>query len=219
MPFHRLIASVAVLVFTQTVPDTSSAQVPPTAGSMAAGATAATPLRLRGGDAVRLLVQDEPELTGEYPVLADGMVLLPLIGQVRVGGLDFVVVQESVRRAYGAELVGLAVVLEPLIRVRVLGEVRLPGLYLVDATYALEDVVAQAGGLTPSASTREVVLVREGRSERLDVRGAEAGLLAPMQPGDEVLVPRRGWIGEHAPILIGAATSVLAAAVTALLVR
>lgn len=185
---------------------------------MAAGAATA-PLLLRGGDAVRLFVQDEPELTGEYPVLADGTVVLPLIGQVRVGGLDFVAVQEAVRTAYAGELVGLSVVLQPLIRVRVMGEVRLPGLYLVDATYALEDVLAHAGGLMPSASTRDVVLVRAGRSERLDIRSAAARMLAPMQPGDEVLVPRRAWFSEHSPILIGAATSVLAAAITALLIR
>jgi polysaccharide export outer membrane protein len=206
------------MVVPLAAPALSSAQTSAAATSMAAG-TATAPLLLRGGDAVRLFVQDEPELTGEYPVLADGTVVLPLIGQVLVGGLDFVAVQAAVGAAYAEELVGLSVVLQPLIRVRVMGEVRLPGLYLVDATYALEDVVAFAGGLTPSASTRDVVLVRDGRSERLNVHSAEARMLVPIQPGDEVLVPRRAWFGEHAPILIGAATSVLAAAITALLVR
>lgn len=218
MPIHRLITA-AIMIVPLAAPALSSAQTSAAATQSMAAGPATAPLLLRGGDAVRLFVQDEPGLTGEFPVLVDGTVLLPLIGQVLVGGLDFVAVQEAVRAAYAEELVGLSVVLQPLIRVRVMGEVRLPGLYLVDATYALEDVLARAGGLTPWASTADVVLVRDGRSELLNVRSAAARTLAPMQPGDELVVPRRAWFGEHAPILIGAATSVLAAAITALLVR
>jgi protein involved in polysaccharide export with SLBB domain len=173
---------------------------------------------LRAGDAVRLMVKDEPDLAGEYPVLEDGTVLLPLIGLVRVDDTDFADVLRRVRQAYAAELVSAVVVLQPLMRVRVLGEVRQPGLYLVDPTFDLGDVLAQAGGMMPSAATNRVMLVRDGRSERVDMRNGASPVVS-LRPADEIVVPRRSWVSESVPLLIGAGTSVLAAAVTALLVR
>jgi polysaccharide export outer membrane protein len=189
------------------------------AGSQAQSGGEASEFRLRSGDAIRLLVRDEPELTGEYPVLEDGTVLLPLIGLVPVAGVAFEEVESRVRSGYARELVAREVVVQPLLRVQVTGEVRQPGLYLVDATYALGDVVARAGGLTPSANARKVQLRREGRTERHDLGPRGSGVAVPLRPADAVFVPRQGWVGTNAPVLIGAATSVLAAAVTALLVR
>jgi protein involved in polysaccharide export with SLBB domain len=105
------------------------------------------------------------------------------------------------------------------LRVQVTGEVRQPGLYLVDATYGLGDVVARAGGLTPTANAGKVQLRRGGRAERYDLGPRGTGGAIPLRPADAVFVPRQGWIGANSPVLIGAATSVLAAAVTAWLVR
>lgn len=187
-------------------------------GSVSA-AEAAAGYRLRAGDAIRLLIQDEPLLAGEYPVLEDGTVLLPLVGVVRVTDVPFEEVAGRVRTAYDGELVNLAVVVQALVRVRVLGEVRVPGLYLVDATFDLEDVLARAGGLLPSAAARRVQLWRDGRMQRYDVRngiGAPSGFI---RPGDEIVVPRRSWLGESIPMLVGAGASVLAAALTAWIVR
>jgi polysaccharide biosynthesis/export protein len=182
-------------------------------------AAAASGYRLRAGDAVRLYVQDEPTLAGEFPVLEDGTVLLPLIGVVRVTDAEFGTVSARVRAAYAAEFVDLAVVVQPLVRVRVLGEVRVPGLYLVDATFDLEDVLARAGGLAPSAAARRVRLLRGGREYRFDVRNGATVPSGFIRPGDEIVVPRRSWLGESMPLLIGAGASVLAAALTALVVR
>lgn len=182
-------------------------------------AASAARYALRAGDAVRLLVQGEPALAGEYSVLEDGMVLLPLIGLVQVGGTEFGDVARRVRAAYAAELIGATIVLQPLIRVRVLGEVRAPGLYLVDATHSLRDVLARAGGTGPAAAAERVLLVRGGHSETYELDGAAGWPEGALQPGDEVVVPRRNWVRENLPLLIGAGTSMVAAALTALLVR
>lgn len=173
--------------------------------------------RLRAGDAIRLMVHDEPELAGEYTVLENGTVLLPLIGLVEVSGAEFSDVARRVRAAYASELVAATIVVQPLIRVRVLGEVRVPGLYLVDATYGMRDVVARAGGLSPAAAPDRILLVREGGTQTYEPESMEPGLV--LQPGDEIVVPRRGWVRENLPVLVGAGTSVIAAALTALLVR
>jgi polysaccharide biosynthesis/export protein len=175
--------------------------------------------RLRAGDALRMAVHNEPGLTGEYPVLEDGTVLLPLVGLVHVAGTEFGDVVRRVRAAYAAELLNATLVLQPLVRVRVLGEVRLPGLYLVDATYGMRDVVAEAGGTTPSAVPNRVLLVREGRAQSFHLERGPAGEQPVVKPGDEIIVPRRSWVRENLPILVGAGTSVVAAALTAWLVR
>ena len=175
--------------------------------------------RLRPGDVVRLAVKNEPTLGGEYPVWSDGSILLPLIGVVRVAGLEFSAVEREVRTRFARELTDAVLVLSPAVRVAVLGEVRLPGLYLLDGTFDLSDALARAGGLTQYAASGRVTLMRNGRGERLQAVGNTPVLPGGMQPGDQILVGRRSWLQENSPLLLGAGTTLLATAITALLVR
>jgi protein involved in polysaccharide export with SLBB domain len=175
--------------------------------------------RLRPGDLVRLAVKDEPTLAGEYPVWTDGTVLLPLIGVVRVEGVEFSAVEREVRARFARELTDAVLVLSPSVRVSVLGEVRIPGLYMLDGTFDLSEALARAGGLTQFAAPGRVTLMRNGRVERLQAVDNTPVLSGSLQPGDQILVGRRSWLKENSPLLLGAGTSVLAAAITALLVR
>lgn len=175
--------------------------------------------RLRPGDAVRLAVKNELELSGEYPVLSDGTVLLPLVGIIQVSGLAFGAVEERVRAAFARELADPVLALMPVVRVAVLGEVRVPGLYLMDGTFDVTEALARAGGLTPSGSMERIALLRDGRSERLQPTGDTPLPLVTIQPGDQLVVGRRSWFAENTNVLIGAGTSVLVAAITTLLVR
>ena len=213
----RMFTLPLALAIQAVVPDPAACQTAASPDARIDLSSPADGYRLRAGDAVRLMVHDEPELAGEYAVLEDGSVLLPLIGLVSVAGAEFRDVVRRIRSAYAAELVEATIVVQPLIRVRVLGEVRSPGLYLVDATFGMRDVVARAGGLSPAAAPDRIVLVRAGSTATYQAGEAEPVLL--LQPGDEIVVPRRGWVRENLPILVGAGASVLAAALTALLVR
>jgi polysaccharide export outer membrane protein len=175
--------------------------------------------RLRPGDAIRLAMKDEPELSDDYPVLSDGTVLLPLIGVVQVSSVAFADVEQRVREAFAREMTAPVLVLMPVIRVAVLGEVRMPGLYLMDGTFDVTEALARAGGLTPSGSMERITLLRDGRSERLTPRGEAPVPMAVVLPGDQLIVGRRSWFAENSTVLVGAGTSVLVAAITALLVR
>jgi polysaccharide export outer membrane protein len=181
--------------------------------------SASASFRLQPGDVVRLAVKDEPDLTGQFPVFSDGTVLLPLIGVVRVSGVDFADVERNVRALYAHELTDAVLVLSPSVRIAVLGEVRVPGLHLLDGTFDLSEAIARAGGLTPVASAQRVMLVRAGRTTRLPVRDSSPFLDGGLLPGDQIVVGRRSWLKENSPLLVGAATSIVAAAITALLVR
>lgn len=197
-----------------------SLAVPLVAGRLAGQAPAsADVLRLRPGDALRVVVKDEPALSGEFPIAESGSVLLPEIGLLEVAGQPFEVVERRLREAYARRLVEPVISVTPLVRVAVLGEVRRPGLFPVDPTQTVADVLASAGGLTPSANPGAITLVRDGRRRELRLDPGEPALRGLLRSGDQIIVGQRGWVRENLPVLVGAGASVLAAAVTSLIVR
>ena len=189
------------------------------APAAAQASTATAELRLRPGDAVRLAVQDEPALSGEFPVVEPGRVLLPEIGLVDVAGRPFGEVEREARARYARVVVDREVVLVPLVRVAVLGEVRQPGLFPVDPTERLAEVLARAGGITPAGSPGRVSLVRDGRTTRIRLAPGGPALAQQLLSGDQIVVGPRGWLRENLPVVVGAGASVLAAAITGLVVR
>jgi protein involved in polysaccharide export with SLBB domain len=92
------------------------------------------------------------------------------------------------------------VTITPLFRVAVLGHVRSPGLYTVDPTLSVLDLVALAGGPTPAANTDKITVYRSGAASYVNyedeaLRGrtlAEVGV----RSGDEVMVPRKWFARE-----------------------
>lgn len=177
-------------------------------------------LRLEAGDGIRLAVADEPDLAGEYPVGSDGAALLPLIGVVRVAGRDFGDVEREIRTRLGRELAeGIEVQVVPVYRLAVLGEVRAPGLFQVDPTMGLADVLAMAGGFTPLADRDAIQLVRQGRTILETSQDSLVGRTPPLRPGDRVVVGRKGWLRENLGVVIGAVGSLTVAVVTGLIVR
>lgn len=199
----------ALLVATAISGTGLSAQAPPPASEIV----------LRPGDAVRLAVKDEPSLTGEFPVTESGQTLLPEIGLVVVAGRPFDQVEREVRAAYGRVLVGAELMLVPVARIAVLGEVRKPGLFPVDPSLTLADVLASAGGVTPIGDPNKIALVRDGRTTKLRIAPDERALTGHLRSGDELVIGQYGWIRQNMPVLVGAGASVVAAAVTSLILR
>jgi hypothetical protein len=76
-----------------------------------------------------------------------------------------------------------------------------------------------AGGLLPTANRKGITLLRVGEELDVSVDAGGAPAPLPLRSGDQLVVPRRGWLSEHLPIFIGAAASVAAAAVTSFIVR
>lgn len=197
--------------------------------------------QLRPGDAVRVQIGDEQSLIGPLPtsrerltilqpeqlqtsgrlftVTEEGVALFPLIGAVRVAGRPFTEVRREIEEAYQAKLVGTAVLVTPVVRIAVLGEVRQPGLLPVDPTFTVADVLAAAGGITPLGNPSRITLSGDRGSIRFSLTDNGEVLAQPLRPGDQIVVPRRGWVRENLNVLIGAGASVLAAAVTTLLLQ
>ncbi|HUF67901.1 MAG TPA: SLBB domain-containing protein [Longimicrobiales bacterium] len=177
------------------------------------------PLLLRPGDLIRLEVPDVADLSGEFTVAEDGSVLLPLIGSLIVTGRPFTDVSGDIVKSYARELIETPVRVTPVLRIAVLGEVRQPGLVPADPTYTLADVLAAAGGLTPDGDAGRITLLRDGESLRFSLDDSGVLLSRRLMPGDQVVVARRSWLGRNMNVLVGAAASVVAAAVTSLILR
>lgn len=195
--------------------------VPPTLVEAAAPAALAPPdeLVLRPGDLIRMQVKDEPHFDGEFPVNEDGTVLVPLAGLVPVAGRPFGTVRAEIRQAFARELVEPVLVITPLVRLAVLGEVRAPGLFPADPTLTLADVLATVGGLTPRADEGKISLVRGGEVIVVRMEPGATLLETRLRSGDQIVVGPQGWAREHMAVLVGAAASVAAAAVTSLIIR
>lgn len=179
---------------------------------------AAQPVTLRAGDAVRVEIRDEPDLTAEYPVAESGEVLFPLIGAVAVAGRSFDEVLAEVRAAYARELAHPDVLATPLMRVTVTGEVQKPGLHYAEPSMSVADLLALAGGALPTGKRDRADLMREGERLELDFSAGSADRLLSLRSGDSLHVPRRSWVSENLNILVSAVATVTAAVVTTLIV-
>ena len=148
--------------------------------------------KLGPGDAIRVTVFQQPDLTTEARVTERGTVTLPLVGDVKVAGMS----SAEAGKAIAAEFergkflkrpqVGVSIATLRSQQVSVLGMVARPGRYPLDDSSAnLSEVIAAAGGI--SATGAETVTVRRaGKDHKVDI------LAKPFQlrGGDTVVVDK-----------------------------
>ena len=148
--------------------------------------------KLGVGDAVRVTVFQQPDLTLETRVDEKGAILMPLIGQVKLAGLTTTAASTQIADALkqGKFLnnpqVNVALVTLRSRQVSVLGQVARPGRYPLDETSSqLADVIAAAGGVLPTGS-ESVVVTKNGKEQRVELLGKSHAL----QGGETVYVDR-----------------------------
>lgn len=126
---------------------------------------------LGAGDYVKVVVYGDAELTRETRVSEDGVLTMPLIGEVKVGGLTTIesekrIAEQLKRGGYIANPQVSVLVLEFMSKsVSVLGGVPKPGRYPVTRPTDVKDILAEAGGLVPDASEIITVVRGDKRSE------------------------------------------------------
>ncbi|MFV1992967.1 MAG: XrtA/PEP-CTERM system exopolysaccharide export protein [Acidiferrobacterales bacterium] len=158
-------------------------------------------------DIIQVSVWRNPELTVTVPVRPDGKVSLPLIGDVRAGGLPPMVVAANIEKKLRSYIRSpkVAVILtelrshEFLTRIRVTGAVRTPSSMPYRQGMTVLDAVLQAGGVNDFAAAGRSKLYRKvnGKVQVINVdlddilnEGAlETNLI--LIPGDVLTVPER----------------------------
>jgi len=173
-----------------------------------ASAQTASPMTalLEPGDCLEISEYHTPEFRTAVRVSLTGTVMLPMVGEVQVGGLN----EQAAARAIEAALLGRGMLLHPLVSVlvttfagqdvSVLGEVARPGVYAFTVHHQLLDLISSASGLAPTAG-RLVNIFHRGDPDTphpvvLDPNGTEigAGHNPELSPGDTVQVSRAGLV-------------------------
>jgi polysaccharide export outer membrane protein len=160
-------------------------------------------LALRPGDAIRLRIWREPDLSGDFPVNESGIVVLPKLGPRRVVTEHPDSLKNWIIKSYASYLKNPSIEVLLIRRIQVLGAVKSPGLYPVEPTMTVADAIALAGGTTPQGKSDQVELRREGQ---------KAGYLAgrshiaefSIRSGDQIYVPERSWISRNPGVVISA---------------
>jgi len=119
-----------------------------------ADAPASDEYHIRANDLLSVAVYGEPNLTQAVRVLAGGTIVIPLAGEVHVGGLTppgaATAITKSLSHYLRHPSVTVAVTEEGPVSVLVLGDVKTPGKYTLAPTSRLTDALAAAGGLGPT---------------------------------------------------------------------
>jgi polysaccharide biosynthesis/export protein len=165
-------------------------------------------------DVLTITVFDQEDLSGKYPVDADGSFTFPLIGRVQAGGLTLRQLEAQLKK----QLKDGAIFKDPQLavavqsynsqKIHIVGEVRNPATYPLTGDMSLIEAIARAGSTLPTASG-EVLIVRaqpgnathgptmptseDSEVTTVDLRELQSGALSKniaLRDGDTIFVPR-----------------------------
>jgi protein involved in polysaccharide export with SLBB domain len=152
-------------------------------------------------DVVHVRVYDEPEITGDYRVDADGTINFPFLKAVEVTGLT--PGQAALRLA---EMLSAGYLVDPAVsvyvkesnsrRVIVQGYVKTPGPVPFRDGMTVVEAVAMAGGVVEDGALNRISVMRQTAGEEHQFYVKLSAIYAgrepdvPIQPGDIIFVPR-----------------------------
>lgn len=158
-------------------------------------------------DRVQVSVWRNPELSVIVPVRPDGMISVPLIGDVEAGGLSATQLASLIKKKLSSYIrePSVAVILtelrshEFLSRVRITGAVRTPKSIPHRQGITVLDAVLEAGGANEFAAPNRAKLYRK-RKDKTEISDVKLGDILNkgrldtnfiLYPGDIVTVPER----------------------------
>src|SRR5258707_13947136 len=97
--------------------------------------------------------------------------------------LPIAALRARIRREIGQLYTQSLVTVTPKYRVAVLGEIVKPGLYSVDPTMTVYDVLAEAGGPTRDAREIRIRLLRGGQEYQVALASGAVARATPHEPG------------------------------------
>jgi polysaccharide biosynthesis/export protein len=155
------------------------------------------------GDRVRVDVFNVPEYSGEFVVLVDGTLNLPIVGAIRVEGGTLAQVakriEDEYKRYVRVPTVTVGLILARPIQVTIAGEVNRAGSYSIPLAETrkfptLSQALQLAGGVKQTSNLRRVRVVRGNRQGFFDMlallQGSQGtGQDFTLRDGDAIYVP------------------------------
>jgi len=147
--------------------------------------------KLGVADKIKITVFNEPTLSGEFLVNADGSIAVPLIGNVAAVGESAIQLQQAIEQKFADGYLREPHVVVEVLTYRpfyIFGEVTKPGEYPYSAGLSVLKAVALAQGYTYRADRKKVFLKRAGDPSEREIR---VGDDIPIQPGDTIRIAER----------------------------
>ncbi len=162
---------------------------------------------LGAGDGIFLSFFNVPEYNGQYQIMVDGTINLPLVGNIKIAGMSLKQAGEVISASYETELeypiVNVSLVQPRAFRIAVAGEISQPGLYALPAAQGgqfltVAQTIQAAGGVTQAADLKRVEVRRReqtGVTQTITVNLLtllENGDLSPnitLRDGDTIFIP------------------------------
>lgn len=154
------------------------------------------------GDVLSINVMNESDVTGKVPVRPDGMITVPLIGDIQASGLtpDRLQATITTKLTDYVKQPSVTVVVEEMNsrQFNVIGKVQHPGSFVLNKPTRVLDALALAGGFNEFAKTTKVYVLRSntsGATVRLPFNykkvsaGEDDQDNIQLQPGDTIIVP------------------------------
>lgn len=157
--------------------------------------------RIGAGDTLSIVVWQNQELTQQVPVRPDGFISLPLVNEVKAEALTPMQLQKALTDRLSQyvtnPVVSVIVTQIGSFKVSVLGKVRGPSRYDLNAYVSVLDVIAMAGGFDEFANKEEVFVLRPlsttyqkipfNYSQAISAGGKSVNF--QVRPGDIIIVP------------------------------
>lgn len=167
----------------------ASACASPTAGLGSVPTIQAAAHKIEPGDKIRITVLDLQNGESEHIIDQTGVITLPLIEDVKIGGRTLREAEKAIEQA----LIDKRILVRPSVTVQalsfrpvyILGEVGKPGEYAYREGLTVFSVISLAGGYTYRADTRSVIITRVVDGNKVTGKADEATMVLP---GDQIRV-------------------------------
>jgi polysaccharide export outer membrane protein len=210
LPVVRLLLTIQIGLFGCTIVAQDTTTTPPPASdtkpapSVSAAATGVRPdsYVIGAEDVLSIYVWKEPEMSKSVPVRPDGMISLPLIGEVKAAGYTPVQLQgvlaDSMKKYVSEPQVTVIVEKVASLSFNMVGEISKPGYYPLTRRMTVLDAIALAGGFKDFAKTKKVYILRtssNGAEQRIPfnynevIKGKNPQQNIELQPRDTIVVP------------------------------
>lgn len=164
--------------------------------------------KIKKGDIIEVRVYGHDELSKTIMVQPDGTVNYPLISNIPIDGLRLeefreVLLAQATKYLGERPIVSVRYSQTISVHVTVLGQVVVPGEYLVAKSATVQGAITQAGGFTPRAQLDKVKVIRKqgevNQAMYVDMyqfyKQGDPDLLPDLLEGDIIVVP--GVPGSH----------------------
>jgi polysaccharide export outer membrane protein len=196
-----LLAVLSGLVMAQDAAKLAPSTAPDTASKSATGVRPDSYI-IGAEDVLTVFVWKEPDMTKTVPVRPDGMISLPLIGEIKAAGYTPVQLQdvlaESMKKMISDPQVTVVVEKIGSLNFNIVGEVNHPGYFPLTRRMTVLDAIAMAGGFKDFAKSKKVYILRtaaNGSQERLPfnykavIKGQNPQQNIELLPRDTIVVP------------------------------